>query len=140
MNIIILILGTFILLSKKSLIVNLFKTKDDITKATIQGYEDIKVKLNDDSIFYTLIFIIMSLLSGMHILFYILSCVYIGSFLFTIISVLFMIIVFKNYFKTLAVITDLSSYKGQTIVWRVIDLLTDLVYIAFVFYTIYIRW
>jgi len=154
MKILLLLMGVYILIQKKTSIKNLFKSKSQINIETKKSYQDYismaENKLNmdfDDSI--RLFNLVVLLLCLFYALFYILSATYINTFLFTLLSVTQILLTFKTISKISSVSEEVCksikeesecNFKVPGKLYSFMNLILDFVYIGILFYTIYLNY
>jgi hypothetical protein len=139
MKIILILLAIWILYNKRNTLKSLFKSKE----STIKEYEEVMDKLtktvDDETTIKGLMFIVSILIILGYILFYILSAVFINSFVFTVISIIFIF----NTLRTINVVLKILEKDYSKLINKfgsIINLITDISYIGYVLYQIFVRW
>lgn len=140
MKIILLILGLLILITKKSSFINLFKTKEQMKEETSKYIKQMKEKIPENLPLEGIMILGAFVLSGLYILFYLLSSIYIGYFWFVILSILLIVDTIRVYLDFNKQMENIENFKIQSIFYRLSNLIIDVMYILFVFFTIYTRW
>lgn len=139
MKIILILLALWILYNKRNTLKSLFKSKE----STIKEYEDAMDKLtkttNDEKIAKGAMIIVSFLMIVGYILFYLLSAILINSFVFTVISIIFIFSTLSTINTVLKILEkDYSKLPNKFSL--AIGLIIDLCYIDYVLYQIFIRW
>jgi hypothetical protein len=95
--------------------------------------------VDDETTIKGLMFIVSILIILGYILFYILSAVFINSFVFTVISIIFIF----NTLRTINVVLKILEKDYSKLINKfgsIINLITDISYIGYVLYQIFVRW
>lgn len=137
MKTLLLIMSVLILLSKKSSFVDFFKDKYKVQEESIEKFNE---SLNSGTVNKDLLkgiaIVLAAILCFFYGLYYFLASIYVGYFVFTIISILQMVDT-VGAFKRVVKLMNGERYKPTSIK---LNLIIDLLYIGFVIFSIYTRW
>lgn len=144
MKTLLLILGIIILISKRKAIPNIFKSKEVKRKMTEKMFNELPDKAKelhiDLATLKGLLIIFLGLFCLLYIIFYLLSAIFINTFVFTAISILLMFLTVKTLSNFLKGFDNIENIKVESVAFSVFDIIVDFGYIGYVFFNVYKMW
>lgn len=139
MKVILILFAILILFNKRNTIKSLFTSKEKAISELEESLKKLNESTGSDSTTRQIMAVLSIFIALGYILFYILSAVFINTFIFTIISIIFIIFTFKYITVTMKVLNkDYTSMPSKFS--NIINSIIDIIYIFYVLYQIFIRW